>query len=268
MLGAIIGDIIGSAYEFKGRTKEYNFKLITEDSKFTDDTVMTIATIDALTSDNDYTKAYRKWGRLYPSAGYGGRFREWLNSDTIAGIESYGNGSAMRVSPTAWVHNTLIETTKEAEKSSIVSHNHMQGMIGAKVVAGLIFMARTGSTKQEMLEWAKKFYILDFTLDEIRPTYKFSATCQNSVPQAIVSFIESTDFESCIRNAVSLGGDADTLAAIAGSIAEAYSLQHPEYKIPDSLIQVAKDKCPSIFFEELKKMQGEYKKLLIAYNLN
>ena len=259
MLGAIIGDIIGSAYEWK-RTKDYNFELITPKSIYTDDTVMTVATIDAITSDGDYSKAYRKWGNKYPEAGYGKIFREWLKSTENKGIESFGNGSAMRVSPTGWIHTTLNETIKEAEKSSIVSHNHMQGMIGAKVVAGLIFMARTGATKEEMLEWAKKFYILDFTLDEIRPTYKFSATCQGSVPQAIRSFYESKDFESCIRNAVSLGGDADTLAAVAGSIAEAYSYCHEEYKIPQNLIDLAVEKCPTEIIDMVKKMPEPYSK--------
>lgn len=265
MIGVIIGDIVGSAYEFKGRTKDYNFKLITENSKITDDTVMTAGTIDAILNDKDYAKAYRKWGRKYPTAGYGKLFKEWLTDDTIKGIESYGNGSAMRVSPTAWIHDTLNDTIKEAEKSSIVSHNHMQGMIGAKVVAGLIFMARTGSSKEEMLEWASKFYILDFTIDEIRPTYKFNATCQGSVPQAIRSFLDSSDFESCLRNAVSLGGDADTLAAIACSIAEAYSLCHEEYKIPEEFINIIKEKCPSEIIKLIKNMPGEYNKL--NYNL-
>lgn len=261
MLGAIIGDIVGSPYEFKGRTKDYNFEIFKTGSKITDDTVMTAATMEAILSDLDYAKAYRTWGNKYPTAGYGSRFREWLSDESIKGIESYGNGSAMRVSPTAWIHDTLNETIKESEKSSIVSHNHMQGMIGAKVVAGLIFMARTGSSKEEMLDWAKKFYILDFTIDEIRPTYKFNATCQGSVPQAIRAFYDSTDFESCIRNAVSIGGDADTLGAIAGSIAEAYSLCHPEYKIPDSMIDKALELCPPEIIKLLKEFPGEYKKL-------
>lgn len=266
MFGAIIGDIIGSAYEFKGRTKDYDFELITEKSKFTDDTVMTIATLEALLTDKDYAKAYRKWGTKYPTAGYGPMFKKWLLDDTLGGIGSYGNGSAMRVSPTAWVHETLNKTIEEAEASAFVSHNHMQGMIGAKVIAGLIYMARTGSSKEEMLAWARKYYILDFTLDEIRPTYKFSATCQCSVPQAIMCFIESNSFEDCIRKAVSLGGDADTLAAMAGSIAEAYSIHNKDFLIPNNLICLAKERCPKEFIDLLEKAPKQYQQLLKIYN--
>lgn len=265
MFGAIIGDIIGSAYEFKGRTKDYNFDLITEKSKFTDDTVMTIATLDAIMNDKDYAKAYRKWGTKYSTAGYGPMFKKWLFDDSLGAIGSYGNGSAMRVSPTAWVHDSLEETIKEAESSAFVSHNHIQGMIGAKVIAGLIYMARTGSSKEEMLEWARKFYVLDFSLDEIRPTYKFSATCQGSVPEAIMCFIESKNFEDCIRKAVSLGGDADTLAAMAGSIAEAYSVNNKNFLIPSDLICLAKERCPKEFIDLLKKTPGKYQELIQIY---
>lgn len=260
MLGTFIGDVIGVPYEFRGRTKDYNFEIFKEGSHVSDDTVMTAGTIDALLSDGDYARAYRFWGNRYPKAGYGSRFREWLADENIKGIESYGNGSAMRVSPTAWFHNTLEKTIKEAEKSAIVSHNHIQGIIGARVVAGLIFLARTGSSKDELLDWAKKFYLLDFTIDEIRPTYKFDATCQGSVPQAIRAFYDSEDFESCIRNAVSLGGDADTLGAIAGSIAEAYSMHHPEYKIPDYMIDKIIEICPDEIINLVKKFPGDYQK--------
>lgn len=262
MLGTIIGDVIGSAYEFKGRTKDYNFNIFPEDAKFTDDTVMMLATLETISYEpagkRDYTTAYRKWGRAFPTAGYGKFFKEWLEKDELGGIESFGNGSAMRVAPVGWACETLNETFKEANLSAIVSHNHMQGTLGASVVACVIFMARTGATKEEILDWASKYYLLDFTIDEIRPTYKFNATCQGSIPQAIRAFIDSADFESCLRNAISIGGDADTLAAIACSIAEAYSVIHPEYKIPDKFIDFALSKCPDNFKDVLKKAPFKY----------
>jgi ADP-ribosylglycohydrolase len=236
MLGAILGDIVGSIYEYNN-IKTKDFKFLTDDSFFTDDTVMTIAVADALlkggTADN-FIDSMKKFGRLYPNADYGGNFGNWLLSDDRKPYNSYGNGAAMRVSPCAWFANSLDEAEHLAELSASVTHNHPEGIKGAKAVAAAIYLARTGKGKAKIKEYieGKYGYNLSQTLDEIRPTYKFNESCQETVPQAIIAFLESehrfsmgrwhgSEFVDAIRNAVSLGGDSDTLAAIAGSIAEA-----------------------------------------------
>jgi ADP-ribosylglycohydrolase len=239
MLGAIIGDIVGSVYEYSNiKTKDFEF--MTDDSFFTDVTVMTIAVADALlkggTAD-DFIDSMKKFGRLYPNADYGSNFGNWLLSDDRKPYNSYGNGAAMRVSPCAWFANSLEEAEHLAELSASVTHNHPEGIKGAKAVAAAIYLARTTDSEnakakiKEYIE-GKYGYNLSRTLDEIRPTYRFDETCQETVPQAIIAFLESeyrfsmgrwdgSAFVDAIRNAVSLGGDSDTLAAIAGSIAEA-----------------------------------------------
>lgn len=253
MLGAIIGDIVGSVYEWHNiNTKD--FPLFRSDCFFTDDTVMTIATADALMNGGEadnFIDAYKKWGRRYPRAGYGGRFRGWLHSDDRQPYNSWGNGSAMRVSPCAWLMDcgftarTGVWPTagrNRAKISAEVTHNHPEGIKGALAVTDAIFMCRFYSGgfgddmgnpinerltleqyKLQIKEHIEKEhgYDLSMTLDEIRPTYHFDESCQGTVPQAIIAFLESTDFEDAIRNAISLGGDSDTLAAITGSIAEA-----------------------------------------------
>jgi len=269
MLGAIIGDIVGSIYEWHNiKTKE--FPLFRDDCFFTDDTVMTVATAEALMnggSTDNFIDAYKKWGRLYPDAGYGGRFGSWIHSDERKPYNSWGNGSAMRVSPCAWVMNCGFYARTGCwpsngrdcvTRSAEVTHNHPEGIKGAQATAAAIFLSRfyaEGHTFDYSEPWSleelkaeiKKFiessfgYDLSRKLDEIRPTYRFNI-CQDTVPQAIIAFLESTDFEDAIRNAISLGGDSDTLAAITGSIAEA------AYGVPDWI----KDKALGYLDEPLR----------------
>ena len=231
MLGAMIGDIVGSIYEFHNiRTKEFEF--FSPDCFFTDDSVMTAAVAEALLdTDGEDSEAVirdrlidgmKKWGRKYPFAGYGGRFGAWLETEDRRPYRSFGNGSAMRVSPVAWFAGSLDECEKLAAATAEVTHNHPEGIKGAVAVAGAIYLARTGHSMAEIREYTERFYPIDFTLDEIRPDYDFVETCQGSVPQALEAFFESTGFEDAIRNAVSIGGDSDTIADMAGAIAEAY----------------------------------------------
>ncbi len=245
MLGAITGDIIGSIYEFESE-KNKDFKLFGEECHLTDDSMMTIAVgcacAKADLSDEEDFKSWviyymRKIGREFPSAGYGHHFFRWIKSDFMGAYNSCGNGSAMRVSPVAWMAESLEETEKLAKWSAEVTHNHPEGIKGAQAVAAAIYLARAGKSKAEIKTYIEQnYYILDFTLDEIRPTYEFDVTCQGSVPHAIQCFLESTDFEDAIRNAISLGGDGDTQAAMAGAIAEAY------YKIPDAIKDAVAEK--------------------------
>ncbi len=238
MLGAIIGDVIGSPYEFSSN-KTKDFVLFKDSCRLTDDSYMTIAVGCACADTNldsekdfkaDVTYWMRRIGRFYPNAGYGGMFFRWLKSDVMPAYNSFGNGSAMRVSPVALVAKSLEEAERLATWSAEVTHNHPEGVKGAKAVAAAIFLARQGKSKKEIKKYIENnYYPLNFTLTEIRPTYEFDVTCQGSVPQSIQCFLESTDFEDAIRNAVSLGGDGDTQAAMAGAIAEAY------YGIPDIL---------------------------------
>jgi ADP-ribosylglycohydrolase len=236
MLGAIIGDIIGSSYEFEG-IKTTKFRLFTSDSRFTDDTVLTVAVADCLLHDLEYAKTFKEFGRRYPNSGYGGRFGSWLQSPDSKPYNSYGNGSAMRVSPVGFAFDTLDDVLREAEKSASPTHNHPEGIKGAQAIASAIFLARTGKWKNEIREFIEKRfgYSLSRPLDEIRPDYRFDETCQGSVPEAIIAFLESTDYEDAIRKAVSLGGDADTLACMAGGIAEAFYK-----KIPPNIVRCTK----------------------------
>ncbi len=225
MIGAIIGDIVGSVYEWNNiKTKE--FPLFCEDCFFTDDTVMTIATADAILNGgkvDNFIDSYKKWGRLYPNYDYGVRFNKWIHSDDREPYNSWGNGSAMRVSPCGWAAKSLDEAETLAAQSAAVTHNHPEGIRGAQATAAAIYLARTNSNKSRIKRYIENKYGYDLgkSLDEIRPTYIFNESCQDTVPQAIIAFLESKSFEDAIRNAISLGGDSDTLAAITGSIAEA-----------------------------------------------
>lgn len=223
MIGAIAGDIIGSPYEFRG-IKTIDFPLFSEVSTFTDDTVLTIAVADCLVNGRDYTAALKEYGHRYPHAGYGGMFAAWLQSPVSAPYGSYGNGSAMRVSPVGFARNSLDEVMLEAERSSAVTHNHPEGIKGAQAIAAAIYLARTGKSKPEIRDYVQSTfgYDLNRTLDDIRPTYVFDETCQGSVPEAIIAFLDSVDYEDAVRKAISLGGDADTLACMAGGIAQAF----------------------------------------------
>ncbi len=223
MIGAIVGDIVGSVYEGHN-LKSTDFELFHPAARFTDDSVLTVATADALLGDGDYAAAYRNWYHRYPERGYGGNFRRWAVSGASGPYHSYGNGSAMRVSPTAWAFDTLEAVLAAARASAAVTHDHPEGIRGAEAVAAAIFLARSGSTREAIRATVggRFGYDLSMTCDDIRPGYRFDVSCQGSVPQALVAFLDSTDFEGAIRLAVSLGGDSDTIAAIAGSVAEAF----------------------------------------------
>ena len=230
MIGAIIGDIIGSAYEFDP-VKTKDFPLWTHKTYVTDDSIMTVAVGKALLRNhlqgddlyNAMVEEMRAFGRRHPDGGYGLSFRRWLYCENPQPYNSFGNGSAMRVSACAYAAKTLEQALALAEISALVSHNHPEGIKGAQAAAAAVFMARTGASKAEIRKYINQhFYPLTQTLDEIRPDYYFNEICQDTVPQAIISFLESENYEDAIRNAVSLGGDADTLAAITGAIAWAY----------------------------------------------
>jgi ADP-ribosylglycohydrolase len=223
MIGAIAGDVIGSVHEYES-TKTKDFPLFDPKCFFTDDSVLTIALADALLHDLDYAVTLKLYYRRYPNAGYGSSFHHWAMSESWAPYNSFGNGSAMRVSPAAWFAQSLDEALALAERSAAVTHNHPQGIRGAQATAAAIFLARTGHDKEDIRRFVKATfgYGLQRTLAEIRPDYEFNESCQGTVPQAITAFLEATDFEDSIRNAISLGGDADTLACITGSIAEPY----------------------------------------------
>lgn len=242
MLGAIIGDTVGSIYEFYS-DKTKNFSLFSSGCSLTDDSLMTMAVgITCVSADTRNESEFkrtlssmmREIGRQYPDAGYGGEFYSWLMSDTMGPYGSYGNGSAMRVSPVAYAGSSLEEVERLVKWSAEVTHDHPEGIKGAQAVAAAIYLAKEGRSKDEIRAYIEeKYYDLDFTLDDIRPTYSFDVTCMGSVPQAIECFLEAEDFEDAIRNAISLGGDGDTIAAIAGSIAEAC------FGIPDELQEEA-----------------------------
>jgi ADP-ribosylglycohydrolase len=223
MLGALAGDVIGSVYEHRP-VKAPDFRpLISGASRYTDDTVLTVATAAAILGDGDYAAAYRRFGRAHPGAGYGKSFREWLRTPDGAPYGSWGNGSAMRVSPIAWAFYTEAEVLAEAGRSAAVTHDHPEGIRGAQAVALAVFLCRSGAGKEDVrTELATRFgYDLARTVDGIRPGYRFQVSCQESVPEAIIAFLDSEGFEDAVRLAISLGGDADTQAAIAGSIGEA-----------------------------------------------
>ena len=222
MLGALAGDIIGSRFEWhNNRSKE--FELFNDESFFTDDSVLTVATAECLLTGEAYTVAYRLWGRRWPDAGYGTRFQGWLADPSRGPYNSCGNGAAMRVRTAGFAATTLEEALQLAEASAVVTHNHPEGVKGAQATAAAIFLARTGSGKEAIRRYCEETfrYRLDRTLDEIRPGYQFDETCQKTVPEALTAFFEATDFEDAIRGAISLGGDSDTLACITGGIAQA-----------------------------------------------
>ena len=240
MIGAILGDIVGSIYEFDNiKTKE--FELFDKECFFTDDSVMTIAIAEALMQTEEINEenledfkenlitVMHEIGVKYPDCGYGGHFLVWILRNKREPYNSFGNGSAMRVSAVGWYARTLEEAELIARATAEVSHNHPEGIKGAVATAGAVFLARCGATMDELRDYISKYYTIDFTIDEIRPIYDYDITCQGTVPQAMQVFFESTNFEDAIRNAISIGGDSDTLAAITGAVAEAY------YGNPDDL---------------------------------
>lgn len=243
MIGAIVGDIVGSRFEFNN-IKSKEFELFTEECFVTDDSIMTIAVAKALmetgkVKDNqefmdklskNAIYFMQKIGRIYPSCGYGGHFGQWIFTKNPEPYDSYGNGAAMRISPVGLIVQNVDELKLLSKAVTEVSHNHEEGIKGAEAIAMAIYLARTGSSKEQIRKCiVEHYYEMDFTLDEIRDSYRFNETCQNTVPQAIQAFLEANSFEDTTRNAISIGGDSDTLAAIAGSIAEAY------YGVPDEM---------------------------------
>jgi len=295
LYGAIIGDIIGSTFEFaEVRQKSKDFELFPEGSKFTDDTIMTVAIADAILRTDDktdskdnnlvyqdfvedkatykelykvfrgelsyYKNLYKNvtnemqyYGRKYPHRGYGGSFRGWLKEKNPQPYDSLGNGSAMRVSAAGWVSASMFETREIARNTALPTHNHPDGIRGAESVASAIFLARQGKSKEEIKNYIEREfdYNLSRRLEEVRKTCVFNETCPISVPEAIIAFLESTDFEDAVRNAVSLGGDTDTQAAIAGSIAEAF------YGVPENLVAECRKFLPQGILEVIDKFNDK-----------
>lgn len=261
MLGAIIGDIVGSRFEWNNhRNKE--FDLFTTECFSTDDSIMTLSVAKAiLESKEDFsdlsekTKNFmQKIGRNYPDCGYGGNFFNWIFSDNPKPYNSYGNGAAMRVSAVGFVANSLEEAKSLSRKVTEITHNHPEGIKGAEATAVAIYLAKIGKDISEIRDFiTKNYYTLDFTLDEIRDTYEFNETSQNTVPQALQAFFESTNFEDAIRNAISIGGDSDTLAAICGGIAEAY------YGIPDNIRKQAINFLDKDLLKILIEFENKYR---------
>ncbi|MBG0770192.1 MAG: ADP-ribosylglycohydrolase family protein [Anaerolineaceae bacterium] len=254
MLGAMIGDIVGSVYEWDN-IKTTDFEFFKSTCTFTDDTVLTAATAQALLSDGDYTRAYQDFSRRYPDRGYGGRFTEWIWKNDPQPYNSWGNGSAMRVSPVGFAFNTVEEVLTEAKRSAAVTHNHPEGIKGAQATALAILLARQGADKVAIREeiGGRFDYDLSRSVVEIRTTYQFNESCQGTVPEAIIAFLESTDFEDAIRLAISLGGDSDTLANITGGIAEAF------YGIPEEIAEKGKTYLSDEFLgilEEFGKLKS------------
>ncbi|MCQ2975404.1 MAG: ADP-ribosylglycohydrolase family protein [Bacteroidales bacterium] len=248
MLGAIIGDIIGSRFEFGGKNLS-NFKLFTSECSFTDDTICTIAIAEALTTNMDYKECLLKWCKKYPypMGGYGSRLNKWLGSTDNKPYDSWGNGSAMRVSPIGWAFDSLAKTEKEAERSAKPTHSHPEGIKGAKCVAMLIYKLRKREIlKEEIADWVNKMF--EYELPLLENASGVGETCMETVPQAIACFLEANNFENTIRNAIVLGGDTDTTGAIAGAIAEAY------YTIPKEIKEQALKYLPF----EMKSVIAEF----------
>lgn len=223
VLGAVIGDIIGSIHEFS-MTKHTDFPLFHDLSTFTDDTVLTVAVADCLLTGASYVDKFHEYTKAYPKRCYGDGFLRWIETESREPYNSWGNGSAMRVSPVGFAFDELSEVLEEAKRSAEVTHNHPEGVKGAQATAATIFLARQGESKKRIREnIEKRFgYDLSRSVDDIRPDYEYNVSCQGTVPEAITAFLDSTDYEDAVRLAISLGGDADTLACITGGIAEAY----------------------------------------------
>ncbi|MDR2793704.1 MAG: ADP-ribosylglycohydrolase family protein [Treponema sp.] len=256
IIGAIAGDVIGSVYEWRN-VKAVDFDLFCHKSTFTDDSVLTVATMDVILNQGSYAGAYRLFGKKYPHKGYGGRFKSWVYSKNPKPYNSWGNGSAMRVSPIGWYGTRIDEVMNEAKKSAEVTHNHPEGIKGSQATAAAIYMARTGKNKDEIKAFITDTfgYDLERKIDDIRPDYEFDVSCQGSVPEAIIAFLESTGFENAIRLAVSIGGDSDTIACITGGIAEAYYQE-----IPDNIVENVLKILPRELVKIIEKFSIKYRK--------
>ncbi len=254
MLGALVGDIVGSVYEFYN-TKRTDFELFNDNSRYTDDSVMTLAVAKWLVEDEKHTIHYlihcmQELGHLYPYAGYGGRFMGWLFNNNPQPYNSWGNGAGMRVSPVGLYAKTLDEALALAALTASVTHNHPEGVKGAQAIATSVFLCKQGKSKQEIKEYVEKAfdYNLDRTIAEIRPRYEYDVSCQGSVPEAIIAFLEGNSFDEVIRLAISLGGDSDTIGAMAGAIAACM------YPIPDDIAK----RCDDILTDDLRKIKDKF----------
>lgn len=254
MLGALVGDIVGSFYEFYN-TKRTDFELFNDISRYTDDSVMTLAVAKWLVEDEAHTIHYliycmQELGHLYPYAGYGGHFMGWLFNDDPQPYNSWGNGAGMRVSPVGLYAKTIDEALALAALTASVTHNHPEGVKGAQAIATSVFLCKQGKSKQEIKEYVEKTfgYNLNRTIAEIRPEYEFDVSCQGSVPEAIIAFLEGNSFEEVIRLAISLGGDSDTIGAMAGAIAACM------YSIPDDIAK----RCNDILTDDLREIKDKF----------
>jgi ADP-ribosylglycohydrolase len=254
MIGAIAGDIIGSVYE-ANPIKSTSFPLFSAHSRFTDDTVLTVAVAFSILNNVDYAYSIKNFGLKYPYPGYGESFYRWLHSAEGKPYHSWGNGSAMRVSPIGFAFSSIEDVMAEAKKSADVTHNHPEGIKGAQATALAVYLAREGKSKPEIRgEISERFaYDLNRTIDEIRPDYRFDISCQGSVPEAMIAFLESKDYEDAIRKGISLGGDSDTIACIAGGIAQAF------YKIiPNEISSKARDMLPKEFLKVMDEFNFKF----------
>ncbi|MCQ2776438.1 MAG: ADP-ribosylglycohydrolase family protein [Bacilli bacterium] len=257
MIGAIIGDVVGSRFEFRN-IKNKDFRLFTNSSTFTDDTVMTIAVMDFLLhaetrDERNVIKYLQKWGRKYLHAGYGSKFIEWLKQKNPKPYNSCGNGSAMKISGIGWASDNLYESMELADLVTRVSHNHIEGLKGAKVVTQMILMARLGCSKDEMLMFASQCYNLNLDYEELKRTYSHEKEiCQCTLPQALFCFFISNSFEDCLRTTISIGGDCDTTAAISCAIAEAY------YGVPEEIVEETKKRLPKEMLDVIEEFKEKY----------
>jgi len=254
MIGAIAGDMVGSVYE-GGTIKTTDFPLFQESSTFTDDTVLTVAAAYSILNNAGYAESFKAFGKAYPHAGYGLHFGMWLCSDKSEPYNSWGNGSAMRVSPIGFAFNSMDDVLEQAKRSAEVTHNHPEGIKGAQATALSVFLARNGESKEAIKkEITERFnYDLNRTVDQIRPLYAFDVSCQGTVPESIICFLESANFEDAVRKAVSLGGDSDTLGCITGGIAQA----HYKYIPPDIVNEVEK-RLPNELLKVVNEFNAKY----------
>lgn len=255
MIGAIAGDVIGSVYEHRP-VKDTDFPLFSRESTFTDDTVLTVAVAQAILQGQDYAIVLKRFGRRYPQAGYGMSFFRWLTAADSRPYNSWGNGSAMRVSPVGFAFQSEDDVLREAENSAAITHNHPEGIKGAQATALAIFLARNRRGKEEIRQRIQQrfSYDLERRLEEIRPHYRFDISCQGTVPEAVIAFLESRDYEDAIRQGISLGGDADTIGSITGGIAQAYYRS-----IPEAIVHETRRRLPSEFLNVIDRFERTYR---------
>jgi ADP-ribosylglycohydrolase len=254
MLGAIFGDVVGSTYEWQP-TKKTDFDLFVPECRYTDDTVLTVAVAECILDKRPWDETLARYAKRYPDVGYGGRFMEWIEMEDKKPYDSFGNGSAMRVSPVAWAYDSLEQTLSVARETALPTHSHPEGIKGAQAVAAAIFLARTGASKRVIGKYIEGHfnYMLSSPLERIRKDYEFDVSCQGSVPEALVAFMESDSVEDAVRKAVSLGGDADTQACIAGAVAEAFF-----GGIPSSIVDEIRSRIPKEFWAVILRFRETY----------